>query len=282
MGGALGPRRFKLFVAPEYERELPTATPAQVETSPCPAGLPALGPPWHKGIQMLLPLPPQSPTVPIPIRIPPCSISGQRVHKIRGGDGTLASCSSFCSSCQKQWGNSNVLRTVWSPGPLAGGHRVPSERHYLSGRRGQSWLTSTPGASAPGRHLAAGGCGRKTLAGPCPGPGQGPAALPGSQPGSWQGSLWPSPAQRGPAGDCGNQKVLLEEDEPQQVGAAGACSCLACVASPRGRQRSLAEGAGMGTRVLCSSDWRAQGVMWGEMARPDAWVPFPALGKSLG
>lgn len=46
-------------------------------------------------------------------------------------------------------------------------------------------------------------------------------------------------ARCGPTQPCvaspgtGNQKVLLEEDEPQQVGAAGACSCLTCIAPQR-------------------------------------------------
>lgn len=274
-GGALGTRRLKPHVGPRIWLRASRCTDGDVPT-PCGDRVspPGMGCPDA-------PAEPHSarPHQGFPRAAP--SAAGES-RKLVGGTEKPPSCSSFCSSCWKQWGKSNILRNGWSPGPLAGGHRVPSEWHYLSGGRGQSWLTSGPGASAPGRRLAPGGCGHKTLAGPCPAPGQGPAALQGSQPGWWRGSQWPGPAQRGPGGDYGNQKVLLEEDEPQQVGAAGACSRLAAL-RPR-REGSEAWWRELGWEPGCSrsSDWGARRGMWVPTGSPDAWVLFLASGKSLG
>lgn len=271
----MGLRRLKPHVAPEYGRELPIATAAQAETSPWPVGLPNPNPPQHRGVQILLSLPPQSPS---PSGIPPCSSGGgQRVHKIRarGGEGTppLPPCSSFCSSVggramSREPGGPRDPLQVATASPASGitspagedraGSPPPLERGHPAGAWPRGAAATRPSRAHAQR------------------PAEVQPRLPGSQPGSWRGSLWPSPIQRSPAGDYGNQKVLLEEDEPQQVGAAGACSRLACLASPPGGQRSLAEGAGMGAGVLCSSVRGAQGGTWRQTGCPDA---FPGFGE---
>lgn len=96
-GGPMGPRCLKPWMAPEYGRELATAIPAEVETSPHTAGLPAPRSPWHRGVQMLLPLPPQSPAAPTPIRDSSVRLHQQPEGPKTGGqgDGTPCSCSSF-------------------------------------------------------------------------------------------------------------------------------------------------------------------------------------------